>query len=77
MAANEDGLIPCPRCFGDNHRPGGLACAHQAAHKLGMKVAWVYARTRSGELPHVPLGRYKRYRIAALDDYIVSIETGG
>ena len=38
-----------------------LITAKQVAEKLGVRVSWVYSRTRSGKLPHYKLGKYRRY----------------
>lgn len=49
-----------------------LLDAKQIADRLNVPVSWVREHTRSGYIPHVPLGRYVRYReaevLAWLDD---------
>jgi len=48
--------------------------AEQLASRWQVKVQWVYAKTRTGELPMIPLpGRYYRYRL----DVIEWFERGG
>src|SRR4051794_1167427 len=40
-----------------------LLDAHEVAERLNVPVSWVRESTRSGAMPHVELGRYKRYRL--------------
>jgi excisionase family DNA binding protein len=35
--------------------------AHEVAERLSVPVSWVRAETRAGRIPHVELGRYRRY----------------
>ena len=35
--------------------------AREVAELLAVPVSWVRAETRAGRLPHLTLGRYKRY----------------
>jgi excisionase family DNA binding protein len=50
-----------------------LLTAEQLAERWQVKVSYVYAKTRSGEIPRVPLpGRYYRYR----EDVIEAFERG-
>ena len=37
---------------------------------LGVTTAWVYAETRAGRLPHIPVGRYYRYRPSSIEDWL-------
>jgi hypothetical protein len=47
---------------------GPILTAEQLAERWQMKVEWVYAKTRSGEIPRVPLpGRYYRYRLDVIE----------
>ena len=39
-----------------------LLTATEVADWLSVPVSWVRESTRSGAMPHVELGRYKRYR---------------
>jgi len=51
-----------------------ILTAEQLADRWQVKVAWVYSKTRSGEIPKLPLpGRYYRYRL----DVIEAFERGG
>lgn len=53
-----------------------LLCADEVAERLSVPKSWVYAEARAGRLPHVVIGRYRRFRPAALDAYIEAHETG-
>ena len=53
---------------------GRLLTADDLAAKLAVPKSWVYAETRAGRLPHVPLGRYRRYREDAVDEWLERIE---
>jgi excisionase family DNA binding protein len=46
-----------------------LVDAHAAAAHLGVPVSWVREQTRYGTMPHVPLGRYRRYDLERLDEW--------
>jgi len=51
-----------------------LLTADEVAQLLRMTKAWVYAETRAKRIPHVPLGRYVRYRRSAVLQWIGAIE---
>jgi Helix-turn-helix domain len=47
-----------------------ILTAEQLAARWQVKVQWVYARTRSGDIPRVPLpGRYYRYRLDVIERF--------
>jgi len=54
-----------------------LLTAGEAADLLAMKVSWVREATREGRLPHVKLGRYRRYIRADLLAYVEEQKAGG
>lgn len=66
------GAIPDPGA----HRPGvdPLLTAEEVAALLQVTKAWVYAETRAKRIPHVPLGRYVRYRRSAVLQWIAALE---
>jgi excisionase family DNA binding protein len=39
----------------------GLLTASEVAELLAVPESWVREATRAGRLPHIPLGRYRRY----------------
>lgn len=58
------------------HRPAAdpLLTADELAAMLKVTKAWVYAETRAKRIPHVPLGRYVRYRRSAVLAWIAALE---
>jgi len=53
-----------------------LMTAGEVALLLRVTTAWVYAQTRANHIPHVPLGRYVRYRRSAVLGWIQEMERG-
>lgn len=53
-----------------------LLTAAQVAELLGVPKGWVYEQSRKGEIPTVELGRYRRFRREAIDDWIAEQERG-
>jgi excisionase family DNA binding protein len=51
-----------------------LLTAAEVAALLRVSKAWVYAETRKKRIPHVPLGRYVRYRRSAVVEWIAALE---
>ena len=61
--------------LGPNHSSvDPLLTAGEVAALLQVTRAWVYAQTRAKQIPHVPLGRYVRYRRTAVLDWLASLE---
>src|ERR1700736_2308275 len=58
------------------HRLGTdpLLTADEVAALLQVTRAWVYAQTRARRIPHIPLGRYVRYRRSAVLQWIGELE---
>lgn len=48
--------------------------AQQVAALLAVPATWVYAQSRAGCIPTVRLGRYYRYRRAAIASWIAELE---
>ena len=46
------------------------------AGMIGMSKDWVYAEVRAGRIPHVPLGRYVKFRPEAIEKWLEEIERG-
>jgi excisionase family DNA binding protein len=47
-----------------------LLTAEELASRWQVPVSWIYRKTRSGELPKVPLpGRYYRYRLDTIEAF--------
>ncbi|PTL60328.1 helix-turn-helix domain-containing protein [Paraconexibacter algicola] len=53
-----------------------LLDAAEAAKLLHVPTSWVYAEARAGRLPHVRVGRYRRFRRGTLEEWIASQERG-
>jgi excisionase family DNA binding protein len=51
-----------------------LLTAGEVAELLGVRVSWVYEQSRRGGIPTVTLGRYRRYRREAIEEWIVESE---
>ena len=49
--------------------------AQEVAELLSVPVGWVREHTRTGAIPHVQLGRYRRY--AEVLAWVESLKTGG
>jgi excisionase family DNA binding protein len=54
-----------------------LLTAHEVADWLTVPVSWVREATRSGAMPHVALGRYRRYRESDVAQWIESCAQPG
>ena len=53
-----------------------LLTAEEVAERLGVSNDWVWAQARArGAIPHVRLGRYRRFRAEAIEAWIVELET--
>ena len=53
-----------------------LLDAAEVADMLGVSKEWVWQESRAGRIPTVDLGRYRRYRPEAIEDWIRAIERG-
>ena len=70
--------MPEPQRHHDGH-PGSLGdddllTAEEVAALLRMTTGWVYTETRAGRIPHVPLGRYRRYRRGTILRWLATLE---
>ncbi len=54
-----------------------LLTAEQVAEMLAVKLSWVREATREGRLPHIALGRYRRYRRAEIEVFLEVQRRGG
>ena len=52
-----------------------LLTADELAERLGMKTDWVWAQARAGRIPHVQLGRYRRFRESAIEAWLHDLAT--
>ena len=51
-----------------------LLTVDEVAERLGVTKDWVWAQARAGRIPHVPLGRYRRFREEALENWLDQLE---
>ena len=54
-----------------------LLDASAVAERLCVPVSWVREHTRSGAIPHVVLGRYVRYELGDVLEWVESLKQGG
>lgn len=54
-----------------------LLTAGEVAAFLAVKESWVREATRDGRLPHIRLGRYRRYRMEDIEHWLADQQTGG
>ncbi len=52
-----------------------LLTAEEVAELLGMSVDWIWAQTRAGNIPCISLGRYRRYRRQAIEEWLRELES--
>jgi excisionase family DNA binding protein len=51
-----------------------LLTAEEVAERLGMRTDWVWAQARAGRIPHIRLGRYRRFRESAVESWLRGLE---
>jgi len=54
-----------------------LLTAAEVAELLGVPTSWVYQQSRAGHIPTVTLGRYRRYRREAIEQWLEQLEAEG
>ena len=67
-------MVPQPGTGAPRIGNDPLLTADEVAAMLQVTKAWVYAETRAKRIPHVPLGRYVRYRRSAVITWIAALE---
>jgi excisionase family DNA binding protein len=63
--------------MGEGGDAAKLLTAEEVADRLDVGVKWVWAQARAGRIPHVKLGRYKRFRSEAINAWLAQLEEGG
>ena len=53
-----------------------LLTASEVADRLSVPEGWVRQETRAGRMPHLELGRYRRYDWAAVHDWLETQRAG-
>jgi excisionase family DNA binding protein len=51
-----------------------LLTVDEVAERLGVTKDWVWGQARAGRIPHVQLGRYRRFREEALECWLQELE---
>lgn len=51
-----------------------LLTVEEVADRLGVTKDWVWAQARAGRIPHVRLGRYRRFREEAIEAWLQQLE---
>ena len=51
-----------------------LLTVDEVADRLGVTKEWVWAQARAGRIPHVRLGRYRRFREEAIEEWLRQLE---
>ena len=51
-----------------------LLTVDEVAERLGVTKDWVWAQARAGQIPHVQLGRYRRFREDAPERWLEELE---
>ena len=54
-----------------------LLTAAEVAERLAVPETWVREHTRSGTIPHLKLGRYRRYELGAVLAWLDQCQRGG
>lgn len=57
--------------------PVRLLTADEVASRLGVQPSWVKKAARAGRIPHVLVGRYRRFRWAEIEAWIETRRAGG
>jgi excisionase family DNA binding protein len=56
--------------------PGRLLTAKDVAQMLAVPESWVREATREGRIPHLTLGRYRRYQTAEIEAWLADQHAG-
>ena len=51
-----------------------LLTAEEIAERLSLRTDWVWAQARAGRIPHIRLGRYRRFRESAIEAWLCELE---
>ena len=54
-----------------------LLTADEVAEYLSVPKSWVYESTRSGAMPCITLGKYRRYRLADVERWLETCSQPG
>ena len=51
-----------------------LLTVDDVAQRLGVSKDWVWAQARAGRIPNVRIGRYRRFREEAIEEWLAGLE---
>ena len=51
-----------------------LLTVDEVAQRLGVSKDWVWAQARAGSIPNVRIGRYRRFREEAIEEWLAGLE---
>jgi excisionase family DNA binding protein len=63
-----------PRGVDHSQSSARLLTAEDLAERWGVTKAQVYRLARDGRIPTVPIGRYYRFRLAAIEAWEIAVE---
>ncbi len=83
--ARDNAVVAVCDCERGIHLPHRAVCrlslgmtrllkARGVAERLGVTTTWVWAQTRAGQIPHAQLGRYRRFREEAIEQWLAQLE---
>jgi excisionase family DNA binding protein len=72
--AGSEGHVPSSLPRRSRHNASPLLTAGEVAILLGVPRTWVYEQSRAGRIPTVTLGRYRRYRLEAIEAWLRQLE---
>jgi excisionase family DNA binding protein len=49
---------------------------NELSHLLGVPKSWIYERTRQDEIPHIKLGKYLRFKMSEIREWLKTCERG-
>lgn len=78
-SVTKNGLLATPHTPGVSLEPRTLLTVHEVAQFLKVPMSWVYERTRrrgTERLPHVKVGKYLRFRLGDLEEYLEMLRRG-
>lgn len=53
-----------------------LLTAAEVAELLSVPTSWVYAEARAARMPHITVGRYRRFSLESIEEWAKSRERG-
>jgi excisionase family DNA binding protein len=54
-----------------------LLTAEEVAERLGVPPKWPLQQARAGHMPHVKLGRYVRFDVRDVEEWLQTVKSGG